>query len=106
MLFEVIEGNKNCKENGYFSISLKQIRISKFCDMVPSILILIWFGIKLTTVFQFYWNKHCIVHNNYVQYKVCLNGIETQLLIYPIVSKSTHLVYSVNMSTDMFVLNI
>jgi len=40
MLFEVIEGNKNSKENGYFSISLKRIRLSKFCDTVPSILIL------------------------------------------------------------------
>ena len=27
MLFEVIEDNKNSKENGYFSISLKRIRI-------------------------------------------------------------------------------
>jgi len=39
MLFEVIEGNKNSKENGYFSISSILIRISKFCDMVSSILL-------------------------------------------------------------------
>ena len=40
MLLEVIEGYKNSKENGYFSISLKRIMISKFCDTVPSILTL------------------------------------------------------------------
>ena len=55
MLFEVIEGNKNSKENDYFSISLKRIQISKFCDTVPSILIL------------------CTIKK--------LNEIETQLLI-------------------------
>ena len=39
MLFEVIEGNKNSKENGYFTISLKRILILTFSDTIPSILL-------------------------------------------------------------------
>ena len=50
MLFEVKEGNKNSKENGYFSISLKRFQISKFCDTVPAILILC----TIQSLFQ--WN--------------------------------------------------
>jgi len=52
MLFEVIDGNKNSQENGYFTIYLKRIWISKFWDKVPSILILS----TIQSLFEWIWN--------------------------------------------------